>query len=253
VSRYFIRLAYNGGGYHGWQYQPNAITVQETLEHAISTILRRAIALTGCGRTDRGVHATDFYAHFEFEDFSEPLDCNWLIFKLNNFLDSTIVIFDVFPVSERMHARFSAISRTYEYRITRQKDPFLTQFAWYLFGPIDVTLMNLCASVLAEYEDFTSFSKVDTDTATNLCRIKQAFWSEKGEMLVFTITADRFLRNMVRAIVGTLLDAGKGRINLPEFRTIIETRNRSEAGESVPAHGLFLTRVIYPEGVVPEA
>ena len=244
--RYFVRLSFDGTRYHGWQTQPNAVTVQEVLNNAFSLLLRVPVKLTGCGRTDTGVHASEYYAHF---DTANPLDqesLDKLAFKLNSFLDDDIAIHSIFPVNLKIHSRFSAVSRTYRYVITTVKDPFLVNRAYYLYGNIDVNLMNEAASWLRNIDDFTSFSKVDSDTRTNICRVTHAEWTWEGDRLVFNITADRFLRNMVRAIVGTLLDLGTGRIDLNEFKKITAGKNRSDAGDSVPASGLFLTGVVYP-------
>jgi tRNA pseudouridine38-40 synthase len=249
VNRYFIKLSFDGTHYHGWQTQPNAITVQEVLNKAFSMLLRTPVKLTGCGRTDTGVHASEYYAHF---DSGVPIDresLDNLAFKLNSYLDDDIAIHSIFPVNPKIHSRFSAESRTYRYVITTVKDPFLVNRAFYLYGNINLEKMNEAASWLKHVDDFTSFSKVDTDTKTNICRVTHAEWTREGECLVFTITADRFLRNMVRAIVGTLLDLGTGKTGLDEFRQITAGKNRSDAGDSVPACGLFLSNVQYPEKI----
>lgn len=245
--RYFIHLSYNGTRFHGWQRQPNGISIQQTLEEALGMMLRGQVSLTGAGRTDTGVHASDFYAHFDHSSsFTEEI-LEKLVFKLNAYLNQDIGIRSIFSVKPDLHARFSAISRTYQYRLTRVKNPFNQEFAQRIFGPINVDLMNRGAVILMNYADFTSFSKVDTDTKTNLCNITAAHWTTEGDELVFTITANRFLRNMVRAITGTLLMLGRGKITLEEFIRIIESKNRSSAGDSVPAKGLILTRVEYGE------
>lgn len=245
--RYFIRLAYNGKNYHGWQLQENAVTVQEVLENALSLQLNEVIKTTGAGRTDTGVHAREFYAHFDVIKLIQ--DIPKLVFKLNSFLPDDISVFDIFPVKEEAHARFDAISRTYKYQITRQKDPFNSEFSYYLYGDIDLDKMNEAAKILFDYTDFTSFSKTGTQVKTNDCRISYAKWEQVGNMMTFTITADRFLRNMVRAIVGTLLDNGKGNLDENGFRKIIESRSRSYAGYSVPACGLFLDKIEYAEDI----
>ncbi len=244
-NRYFIKLAYNGKNYHGWQMQDNAITIQSVINDALSKLLEEEINVTGCGRTDTGVHAKEFYAHFDINKILNKNDWDNIVFKLNNFLDDSIVIFNIIPVKPDSHARFDAISRTYQYFITRQKDPFDNDFSYYVYGDINIDLMNEGAKILYEYEDFTSFSKLHSDVKTNNCKILKTKWVEREDKLIFTITADRFLRNMVRAIVGTLLDVGKKKISLKDFRKIIESKNRSDAGYSVPAKGLFLTKIKY--------
>ncbi len=241
--RYFLHLAYNGTNYCGWQIQPNAPSVQETLEHCLSLRLHEEISVVGCGRTDTGVHARSFYAHFESQNVTN--DLKDFVDKLNLFLPDDIVIFDCFPVAPDHHARFSATSRTYHYYITQKKDPFHTHDAFYLYGDLDINLMNQAAQMFLTTTDFTSFSKLHTQVKTNNCKVSRAFWSYQGSLLVFEITADRFLRNMVRAIVGTLLDVGRHRLSLNDFQDIINKKNRCSAGTSVPAHALFLDDVTY--------
>ncbi len=245
MKRYFVKLSYKGTHFHGWQIQPNAISVQEVLQKAFSLLLREDIAVVGAGRTDTGVHAINYIAHFETVKRIENL--NQLIYKLNSFLTDDIVVHDIFPVSEEMHARFSAISRTYEYRIHQNKDPFLTETSLYLYEKLDFELMNSAAEILFEYKDFTSFSKLHTDTKTNFCKILRAEWIKRENQNIFIISADRFLRNMVRAVTGTLLDIGRGKNSKDDLRKIIESKDRSAAGASVPARGLFLTEIKYPE------
>ena len=241
--RYFIYLSYNGTNYHGWQVQPNSISVQEVLEDRFSVLLGENIAITGAGRTDTGVHAARMVAHFDVEKIIEnPV---LLVGKLNNFLPKDIAIQKIIPVRNDAHARFDALSRTYEYRITQQKNPFLSQLAYQYVHNLDVSLMNEAANALFDYIDFTSFSKLHTDVKTNNCKIMHAKWETKGDMLVYTIRADRFLRNMVRAIVGTLLEVGKGNCTIDRFREIIESKNRCSSGTSAPAHGLYLVDVEY--------
>lgn len=247
MARYFVRLAYDGTPYHGWQIQHNARSVQQVLNEAFSLIMRDRIRLTGCGRTDTGVHAKEYYAHFEAEKEYSATELEKLIFKINSYIDVEIAILGIFRVPDKLHARFSATRRTYEYHISRRKDPFVKGYSYYLFGKIDIDLMNAGAEYLLSVKDFTSFSKVDSDTRTNLCDVVYAKWEERGDMLVFTITANRFLRNMVRAVVGTLLDLGTGKITLDELREITGSKNRSNAGESVPPWGLFLSKIEYPE------
>ena len=248
-NRYFIKLAFNGKNYHGWQMQDNALTIQSVINDALSKLLEEEINVTGCGRTDTGVHAKEFYAHFDINKILNKNDRENIVFKLNNFLDDSIVIFNIIHVKPDSHARFDAISRTYQYFISRQKDPFDNDFSYYVYGDINIDLMNEGAKILYEYEDLTSFSKLHSDVKTNNCKVLYAKWAENEDKLIFTITADRFLRNMVRAIVGTLLDIGKKKISLKDFRKIIESKNRSDAGYSVPAKGLFLTKIEYPDDI----
>ncbi|AXG74461.1 tRNA pseudouridine(38-40) synthase TruA [Flavobacterium arcticum] len=241
--RYFIEFAYNGKNYCGWQFQPHSPSVQETLNKALSTILRTPINVVGAGRTDTGVHARQMYAHFDINELS---DIDLLIHKLNSFLPKDIVIYRFIPVADDAHARFDAVSRTYEYHIHTYKDVFDNEGSWYNSHPLDVEAMNNAAQVLFEYKDFECFSKTHTDVKTFNCDIKEAYWTQKDNKLVFTVSADRFLRNMVRAIVGTLIQIGLGKQNIQDFRAVIESHDRGKAGFSVPAHGLYLTKVIYP-------
>jgi len=242
--RYFLEFAYNGTHYHGWQLQPNTKTVQETLTHAISTLLRTPIELVGAGRTDAGVHAKQMFAHF---DFDEPFEKANLVQKMNSFLPEDIVVFDIHTVADEAHARFDATARTYEYHMHLFKDAFCNDLSFYHFRPLNVELMNEAAKILFEYEDFECFSKTHTDVFTFNCTIYKAEWEVKdNNKLVFTVSANRFLRNMVRAIVGTLINVGLEKITLDDFRKIIESKNRGNAGFSVPGKGLFLTKVSYP-------
>ncbi|WP_346861108.1 tRNA pseudouridine(38-40) synthase TruA [uncultured Draconibacterium sp.] len=245
IRRYFLQLSYKGTNYHGWQIQPNAISVQEVMEDALSKILREKIAVVGAGRTDTGVHASYFILHFDAENkVPENLD---LVYKLNSFLPSDIAVQKVWPVNQELHARFSATSRTYHYFISRQKNPFTTKISYTYLKPLDIDKMNEAAQLLFNYEDFTSFSRLHTDVKTNNCKIMQAEWRDEENQLVFVIKADRFLRNMVRAIVGTLLEVGKGKLSINEFCQIIENKDRGLAGASAPAQGLFLVDIGYPE------
>ncbi|WP_457269685.1 tRNA pseudouridine(38-40) synthase TruA [Pedobacter sp. UYEF25] len=245
-NRYFIQLAYNGTLYHGWQTQPNAITVQEIVDKAISICFRQPVATLGCGRTDAGVHANDFYAHFDVLDLEEEQVINSLD-KINALLPYQIAAKTLTLVEKTAHARFDATSRTYQYFIHFNKDPFKLDCSWLLKDKLDVDKMNLAASELLNHQDFSCFSKSNTQTFTNNCNIKSAgFVALTDESLVFTIIADRFLRNMVRAIVGTLVLVGKAKLSVADVIKIIESKNRSNAGQSVPACGLFLTRVEYP-------
>ena len=241
--RFFITLSFDGTNYHGWQIQPNSDSVQQRLQEALSTLLRQPIEVVGAGRTDTGVHARMMVAHFDWE---ELIDGKQLAYKLNKFLPQDIAVQEVRLVDEEMHARFSATSRTYHYFIHMRKDPFQQAYSWQVPFKLDFEKMNEAAKVLLEYKDFTSFSKVNTDTKTNLCDVKEAFWEEIApDRWRFTITANRFLRNMVRAIVGTLVEVGRGRLRLEDVRRIIEAKDRCSAGESVPAKGLFLVDIKY--------
>ncbi len=243
--RYFIRFSYDGTTYHGWQIQPNGESVQEMLQQALSTLLRTPIEVVGAGRTDAGVHARMMVAHF---DTSFPVDGPQLVYKLNKLLPQDIAVDSVYSVPDDLHARFSATSRTYHYFVHLRKSPFLRHYSWQLYGELDFDKMNEAASTLLDYEDFTSFSKTKTDTKTNLCQVTRAEWEElESGVWRFTITANRFLRNMVRAIVGTLVEVGRGRMTVDDFRHVIEQKDRCRAGESVPAHGLFLVDIQYPD------
>lgn len=241
--RYFIEFAYNGKNYHGWQYQPNASSVQETLSNAVSVLLRNETELMGAGRTDSGVHAKQMFAHFDSE---VNFKAEKLISKLNSYLPKDIVVFDIHQVSDEAHARFDAKKRTYEYHIHSFKDAFENEQSWYLHQKLDLEKMNQASKMLFEYQDFQCFSKVHTDVTTFNCSIFEANWKQDKNRIVFTISADRFLRNMVRAIVGTLTEIGSGKKNLDDLKKIIESKDRNQAGASAPAHGLFLTKVEYP-------
>ena len=246
-QRYFINLTYNGTNYCGWQVQPNGVTVQQRLQEALSTILRQPIEVVGAGRTDAGVHATGMVAHF---DVVQPInDHVKLLRNLNSFLPQDIAIHHLTPVQPDAHARFDATARTYEYWVVQHKSPFQTQTACRMTQPLDFELMNQAAQLLFNYTDFTSFSKLHTDVKTNLCTIMRAEWQQRNDIWVFTIQANRFLRNMVRAIVGTLFEVGLHHITLEEFCQIIEAKDRGRAGHSVPAHALYLTKVDYPEEI----
>lgn len=247
MPRYFIRLAYNGSNYNGWQVQPNAPTVQAELEKALSLIIRKETEIVGCGRTDTGVHASDYYAHFDFEQGIG--DTAELVYKLNKFLSPDIAIKEIAEVNADAHARFSATQRVYEYKIVRQKNPFTQGLAYYYFGNLDIDAMNKAAVLLLTVKDFKAFSKAHTDVKTTLCDVTFAQWEVKGDVLVFTISANRFLRNMVRAVVGTLLEVGRGKLTIDGFTQIINSLERSEAGDSAPAEGLYLSKIIYPQSV----
>jgi len=247
--RYFIKLAYNGSRYLGWQIQRQSPTVQEVLNEKMTTIFRNNINVVGCGRTDTGVHAREFYIHFDLPVNLTDNEMSQKIKKLNGYLPRDIVVFDMLHVQPDTNARFNALSRTYKYQVLLQKDPFQMDSAYAYFSKLDVEKMNAGAAILLEYLDFTSFSKVNTQVKTNNCKISEAHWRQEGNLLIFTITADRFLRNMVRAIVGTLLDMGKDKLSLSGFRQVIESKNRSNAGYSVPALGLYLHAVNYPKEI----
>lgn len=247
MNRYFIYLGYNGKNFCGWQIQPNGLTVQQCLEEALATLLRRPIPVVGAGRTDAGVHARLMVAHF---DWDEPLaDPAFLAEKLNRLLPKDIAVYRIVPVKPEAHARFDATSRTYKYYVTTRKDPFNYDLVYRMNGKLDFEAMNEACKVLFDYIDFTSFSKLHTDVKTNNCRIYQAGWKQEGDVWVFTVQADRFLRNMVRAIVGTLLEVGRGKLTIDGFRKVIEAKDRCKAGGSVPGHALFLVNVTYPESL----
>jgi tRNA pseudouridine38-40 synthase len=244
--RYFLECAYHGHPFSGWQRQPNAPSVQQTLEAALTRILRQPVFITGSGRTDAGVHARQQFAHF---DLPTPLDgIEILIFKLNNFLPPDIAIRRIFPVADDLHARFSALSRRYEYHLSRTKDPFSQRLSYFFNRPLDVAAMNEAAGMLVGYDDFQSFSLVKTDVNHFYCHLEEARWEERGERLIFHVKADRFLRGMVRALVGTLLDVGLGRLDGAGFERVIQARDRRQAGRAVPPDGLFLVEVAYPTG-----
>lgn len=246
MRRYFIYLAYDGTNYHGWQIQSNGASVQEMLNKALATFLRdENIEVVGAGRTDAGVHARLMVAHF---DVDRELDCESVTDKLNRILPPDISVYCVKPVKSEAHARFDATYRTYKYYITTKKNPFGRQYSWRVFQKLDFDMMNEAAQTLFDYIDFTSFSKLHTDVKTNNCKIMHAQWTQCGEdEWVFTIQADRFLRNMVRAVVGTLVEVGKGKLSVEGFRRVIEEKNRCSAGTSVPGNALFLVDVGYPD------
>ena len=247
MFRYFIYFSYDGAAYHGWQIQPNAITVQQVLEEALAKLVRQPVPLVGAGRTDAGVNAACMVAH---GDFPAELDTRQLVYKLNKILPPDIAVSDVRRVKDDAHARFDALSRRYNYRVVTAKSPFARKYACRVMPGIDFDAMNRAASVLYEYTDFTSFSKLHTDVKTNNCKVTFAQWRQVGECeWVFEIEADRFLRNMVRAIVGTLLMVGRGKMTLDGFRAVIENKARCEAGDSAMGEALFLVGVEYPESL----
>ena len=241
--RYFLKLSYKGTAYHGWQIQPNAQSVQEVLQNAMRTVLRNEISVVAAGRTDTGVHAKTMYAHFDIETL--PFESDIFIFKLNSILPKDIALLNIVAVADEAHARFDAKKRTYQYHINQHKNPFVTDGSWYFRHSLNLELMNEAAQILLLKNDFESFSKVHTEVNNFRCKITYALWKSNEDSLIFTISADRFLRNMVRAIVGTLINVGTQKITLKEFESIIDSKNRSEAGFSVPAHGLYLTAVDY--------
>jgi len=250
TQRFFLELAYDGTHYHGWQLQPNALGVQEILNKALSTILRESIETLGCGRTDTGVHAKQFFAHFDTEklmtDGIWQMDKGGFLRSLNSVLPHDIAVSNIFAVNAEAHARFDATLRSYEYHIHFNKDPFKHGYSWLLRDEPDLELMNRAAKIIMEYLDFSCFSKSNTQVKTNNCKISKAKWVKTETGIVFHISADRFLRNMVRAIVGTLIQVGKKEIEPEDVHAIIRSKNRSNAGTSVPACGLYLTEVVYP-------
>lgn len=247
MARYFIEMAYNGANFHGWQKQQNAVTVQQTLEQVLTTVFQENIVVTGAGRTDTGVHASYFVAHFDA--VALPFEQNDILRKANSLLPDGIAVFSVIPVSDGAHSRFDAVSRTYEYHLVLQKDPFLFPFTHRPWFTPDFEEMNKAAEKLKDYTDFTSFARLHGGNKTNFCTIDEAYWEQRDNRYVFVIKADRFLRNMVRAIVGTLLDVGRNKISVNDFCQIIESKDRGGAGTSAPPQGLFLTHIDYPSEV----
>lgn len=244
--RYFMTLAYDGSAYHGWQIQPHSVSVQEQVQNALSTLLQKTVEIVGAGRTDTGVHASKMVAHFDLDE-TDSIDCGQMVYRLNKILPRDIAIQRIEPVGDEMHARFSAVSRTYHYYVHTSKNPFLRHYSWQVYGNPDFELMNRAAETIKEYKDFTSFSKVNTDTKTNDCTISEVHWDKVGDgQWRFTITANRFLRNMVRAIVGTLMEVGRGKMSIEQLRNVIEAKDRCRAGDSVPGNALFLVDVKYP-------
>jgi tRNA pseudouridine38-40 synthase len=246
--RYFLRIRYKGTAYHGWQIQQNAHSVQAEVNLALSRILRQDVDTVGCGRTDTGVHADDFYLHFDIE--TPITDTKRVLNRLDTMKISGIQFRELFEVSDNAHARFDATERAYEYRILRERNPFWDGLGHYFFGELDIAAMNTAATMLLGKKDFVAFSKAHTQVFTNICTVRHAAWTEQNGQLIFTIRANRFLRNMVRAIVGTLLEIGQGKRSVDSIPEILAKGNRSDAGMSVPAYGLFLTEVIYPEPIL---
>lgn len=244
MPRYFIQLSFKGTHFHGWQSQNNAITVQSELEKALQTILNESIKTTGAGRTDTGVHARFYIAHF---DTNHPLalDKAQFLYKMNAVIHPDIALYDIFPVNTESHARYSALSRTYTYYISKVKDPFNAEFSWYYSVPLNLEIMNEAAAVIKKHSDFTSFSKLHSNVNNNICTVKEAFWTDRGNTIDFSISANRFLRNMVRSLVGTMVEIGRGKIDVAALNSIFEGRDRRLAGYSAPACGLFLTHICY--------
>lgn len=245
--RYFIELSYNGSAYHGWQSQPNAITVQEVIEDGLSKLLKEKITIFGAGRTDAGVNALQMFAHF---DYATKFDIDTLVFKLNSYLPKDIAIHTIFKVKEDAHARFNAESRTYIYRIATKKSAFSFNAAHYIKHKLDVEKMDEASKILYNHKNFKCFSRSNTDVKTYNCDIKHVDWRFENNELIFTITADRFLRNMVRAIVGTLLNIGTGKMTLDQFHALIKSEDRTKAGASAPGHALYLSSIEYPKSIL---
>ena len=245
--RFFIQFSYLGKAYHGWQNQPNALTVQEVLENAMSKILNSPISVMGAGRTDTGVHAKEMYAHFDIEQLTKTPE---LLFRLNSYLPNDIAVQRIFEVKDDAHARFNATARTYEYHISKTKNPFIMDMAHFIWKDLDLVKMNTAAEFLIGKKDFECFSKSNTDVFTNICDLREAKWVVENDKLIFTITADRFLRNMVRSIVGTLLNVGVGKYSAHYVNTILKSKDRTMAGASVPAKGLYLTSIVYPNTIL---
>ncbi len=243
MSRYFIKLGYRGAPFHGWQIQPNAVSVQEEVEKALSTLLRRPMSIVGAGRTDTGVNARTMYAHFDY-DGTLP-DKGRVLVSLNRLVGRDIAIHDIFQVDDTAHARFDATKRTYKYFVAFEKTPFFYPLSWHCPNGLDIEKMNEAASLLLATQDFTSFAKLHSDAKTNICNVTQAEWQMEGKMAVFTISADRFLRNMVRAVVGTLVEVGRGKMTVDEFQKVIERKDRCSAGQSMPGEALFLWDIKY--------
>lgn len=245
MNRYILALAFKGTNFHGWQIQPNARSVQEELMNSLTIILKEKINLIGAGRTDTGVHASFYVAHFDIKQKIENKDK--FLSNLNGILDKHIAIYDLLEIDNNFNSRFDALSRTYKYYINKRKEPFQTQYSYYFKYQLNIDLMNQACEILKEYEDFKSFEKLHSDTKTSICKIYDAKWTETQNQLIFTIKADRFLRNMVRSIVGTMIDIGREKLNLDEFSKVIEAKERQKAGASAKAHGLFLVDIEYPE------
>ncbi len=245
--RYFIRMAYMGTDFNGWQVQAGSPSIQQAVENALSLLLREQVRVTGAGRTDTGVHAKEFYAHFD--SLHDPVAIHDLqtVFRLNRILPGSIAIYELFPVHSKAHARFSAIERTYHYTICTRKDPFYADRSWLFERPLNIEAMREATALLLEYNDFSSFAKSNSQVKTTICNVRKATWESIGHLLFFRISADRFLRNMVRAITGSLVDVGLGKLCAVGFREIIEAQDRRKSGYSAPAGGLVLEKITYPE------
>ena len=243
--RYFLELGYRGEAYHGWQRQPGAVSVQEVVEDALFRLIQQKTEILGAGRTDSGVHAKQMFAHFDLDgEVGEELT-----FKMNSMLPRDIAVWGIYPVQPEAHARFDALSRSYEYHIVQRKDPFASDSAYLVKRKLNVDLMNRTAEILLQYNDFKCFSRSRTDVRTFKCNVEKAHWEQKDNRLIFSIKADRFLRNMVRAIVGTLLEVGLEKMETEKMHEIIQSKSRSRAGASAPAHGLYLTEIKYPNTI----
>lgn len=248
--RYFLHFAYKGTHFHGWQVQKNtAETVQQVMQEKLSLLLHEKIELLGCGRTDTGVHAREFYAHFDSEKKDLHDEKHQWLYKMNRCLPKDISVFAILPVADNASARFSAFARTYFYNIHQKPDPFLNETSWFLYGKLDIEQMNKAAEIILRTSDFESFTKGNNNHKHFVCKIYEAVWKKEDDKIVFTIRANRFLRNMVRALVGTMVDVGTGKITLEEFEKISRSGNRGQAGTSVPAQGLHLAKIEYPEEI----
>lgn len=246
-TRYFVRLSYNGTGFCGWQYQPGFPTIQQTLNEKMSLLLREPIECVGCGRTDSGVHARKFYAHFDCSNDKLVEEEGKIVFRLNKILPPGIAVQRIYKMKQdNAHARFAAVSRSYEYHISTLKDPFGADLSWELHEDLDVARMNEAAKIMLQYEDFAAFSRTGSDNKTTICKLTVSEWKTEGAKFIYHISANRFLRNMVRAVVGTLVEIGRGKAAPDDMHRVIRSGNRSQAGQSVPAEGLFLTDVVYP-------
>ena len=245
--RFFLELSYSGTNYHGWQRQPEAISIQEVIENALKTMLRTSVSIVGAGRTDTGVHARQMFAHFD-ADINEEKILN-LVYQLNQFLPYDIAVKSLMSVKSHAHARFDAISRTYEYHIATKKSPFENDLHYFFTQFLDLELMNEASNIILNQQDFKCFSKSNSDVKTYICKISKAYWKISNQGYIFTISSDRFLRNMVRAIVGTLLEIGLKKNTMENLYDIFKSRDRSSAGYSVPAKGLFLTEILYPKSI----
>lgn len=251
MKRYFIRLSFRGASFHGWQSQPNAVSVQSVVENALHTVLRTETPIVGAGRTDAGVNAKTMFAHFDLE--GDLPNKERLLISLNRLVGKDIAIHDIYQVPNDAHARFDATERTYKYFVSFEKNPFLYHLSWFCPSPLDISKMNEAAQLFLNTNDFTSFAKLHSDAKTNICDVRHACWTmEQDNLAVFTISADRFLRNMVRAIVGTLVDVGRGKITPEDVKKIIDSKNRCSAGQSMPGEALFLWDVKYNQLQIPQ-